>query len=119
MSTATFLCWVGWLVVLYYLNPEEAGFVGFLCFYLSLFCALVGTFSLLGFFVRVWFSREPIIFRHLGVSTRQSFWFAMLLVATLMMQGAGFLRWWNALLLIIFLIILEFFFLSRKVMRRY
>ena len=119
MSTSTFLCWVAWLVVLFYLNPEGAGFIGFLCFYVSLFFALLGTFSLLGFFIRVWFSREQIIFRHLGIASRQSLWFALLLVGTLIMQGSGYLRWWNALLLIFFLTVVEFFFLSRRIVHRY
>jgi len=114
MSFLTLFCWLAWLVVLFYLNPFEAGFIGYLCFYISIFFALIGTFSLLGFFIRVWFSKEPVIFRHLGVSFRQSLWFSMLLVAALILQGTNFLRWWNVLLLIIFMTFLEFFFLSKK-----
>jgi len=114
MSLITLVCWVAWLVVIFYLSPEESSLLVFLLFYVSLFFALLGSFSLIGFFVRVWFSREQIIFRHLGVSFRQSVWFAILLVGTLILQGSGFLRWWNVLLLILFLVIIEFFFLSRK-----
>jgi hypothetical protein len=117
MSLMTLFCWLAWLVVLYFINPTEAGFVGFLLFYCSLFVALVGTFSLFGFFLRVWFSREEVIFRHLGISTRQSIWFAILMVGSLLLLGAGYLRWWSELLLLAFLILLEFFFLSRKVTR--
>jgi len=118
MTLITLVCWVAWLVVLFYLNPFEAGFVGLLLFYISLFFALFGSFALLGFFLRVWFSKEQIIFRHLGIATRQSLWFSVLLVSTLLLQGSGFIRWWNILLLIIFLTLLEFFFLSRKVVHR-
>lgn len=118
MTVITLVCWIAWLIVLFYLDPEQTGLMGFLFFYVSLFFALIGTFSLLGFFVRVWFSKEQVIFRHLGVATRQSLWFSLLLIGTLLLQGAGFIRWWNVLLLIIFLTILEFFFLSRKVVRR-
>ena len=118
MTLITLVCWLAWLLVLFYLNPQEAGFAGFLFFYTSLFFALFGTFSLLGFFGRVWFSKEQIIFRYLSISTRQSLWFSILLVGTLLLQGSGFIRWWNVLFLIIFLTLLEFFFLSRKVVRR-
>lgn len=90
----------------------------FLLFYGSLLLALVGTFSLLGFFLRVWFTKEEVIFRHLGISTRQSIWFALLLVGSLLLLGAGYLRWWSEILLIVFLVLLEFFFLSRKVGKR-
>jgi len=118
MTSVTLICWIAWLVVLFYFSPGEGNSMVFLLFYLSLFLALIGTFSLMGFFGRVWFSREQVIFRYLGVSTRQALWFSILLVGTLMMQGVDFLRWWSVLLLIIFLILLEFFFLSRKVIRR-
>ena len=118
MTSVTVFCWLAWLVVLFYMNPEEAGLAGFAMFYASLFSTLIGSFSLLGFFLRVWFSRETLIFRHLGVATRQSMWFSALLVTALLLQGGGMLKWWSALLLVLFLILLEFFFISRKVVRR-
>jgi len=104
--------------VLFYVNPDEAGIIGFSLFYLSLLLALIGTFSLIGFFGRVWFTKERVIFRHLGVSTRQSVWFSTLLVGTLLLQGSGYLRWWSILLLVILVTLLEFFFLSRKIVQR-
>jgi hypothetical protein len=118
MSCMTLFCWLAWLVVLYFINPDEAGFVGFLLFYASLIVALVGTFSLFGFFLRVWFSKEEVIFRHLGVSTRQSIWFAILIVGSLLLLGVGYLRWWSELLLIMFLLLMEFFYLTGKSSRR-
>lgn len=118
MTTATFICWLAWLIVVFYVNPQEAGFLGFTMFYVSLFLALTGTFSLVGFFGRVWFTREAVIFRHLGISTRHAVWFALLLVCALLLQGSGFLRWWNIFFLVLLFTLLEFFFLSRKVIRR-
>ncbi len=118
MTAATIVCWVAWLVVVYYINPNEAGVIGFSLFYLSLLFALVGAFSLIGFFGRVWFSKERVIFRHLGISTRQSIWFSLLIVGTLLFQGADLLKWWSVLFLIFFLTLMEFFFLSRKVAHR-
>ncbi|MCH7492878.1 hypothetical protein IID19_04830 [Patescibacteria group bacterium] len=118
MTSATLISWIAWLVVLFYINPVESGVIGFVFFYVSMFFALIGTFSLIGFFGRVWFTKEPIIFRHLGISTRQSLWFAILIVGTLLLQSADLYRWWSISLLIIFLTLLEFFFLSRKVVSR-
>ncbi|MBI5037881.1 MAG: hypothetical protein HZC01_04230 [Candidatus Kerfeldbacteria bacterium] len=118
MTTATLVSWIAWLFVFFFINPNEAGFVGFGLFYLSMLCALVGTFSLFGFFVRVWFTKEQVIFRHLGVATRQSFFFSILIIGTLMLQGARMLQWWTVLLLILFLTIMEFFFISRAAPRR-
>ncbi len=118
MTAATFVSWLAWLIVLFYLNPEEAGFIGFALFYLALMFALVGTFSLIGFFMRVWFSREQVIFRHLRVSTRQALLFSILIISLLMMQGSGYLRWWSILLVVALLALIEFFFISRKVVSR-
>ncbi len=118
MFSMTLVCWIAWLFVLYFMNPTEAGSIGFLLFYISLFFASLGTFSLLGFFLRVWFSKEQIIFRHLGIATRQSLWFSALVILTLLLQAGNFLKWWSILLLLFFMLLLEFFFLSRKVVRR-
>ncbi len=118
MFSMTLVCWIAWLFVLYFMDPFETGSVGFLLFYMSLFFASLGTFSLLGFFMRVWFSKEQVIFRHLGVATRQSLWFSGLIVLTLILQASDFLQWWGIVLLIVFMTLLEFFFLSRKVIRR-
>lgn len=113
ITIGTFLCWVAWLMVLFFINPVEAGGMAFIVFYLSLFLALTGTLSLIGFFVRVWFSHELVVFRHLGVSSRQAVWLGALVVVTLLLQSQRLLTWWNALLLILFLGIIESLFLSR------
>ncbi len=114
MSAATLFCWAAWAMVVHFINPQEAGSIGFLIFYLSLLFALIGTFSLFEFFLRVWFSHEQVIFRHLGVSFRQAILFALLLVIALILQGERFLTWWNMLLLVLFLSMLEYIFLSRS-----
>jgi hypothetical protein len=118
MSLMTLVCWLAWVVVLFKIDPNQAGAIGLTLFYVSLLFALVGTFSLFGFFIRVWFSKEEIIYRHLGISTRQSIWFALLVVVTLLLKKADFLRWWSALPLIVFLMLMEFFFLSRRTIRQ-
>jgi len=114
MTVVTLICWIGWITVLFYIEPANSGFVGLLLFYVSLFFALIGTFSLLGFFFRVWFSRAEIIFQHVGIAFRQALLFSLLLVGSLLLQGMRTLTWWNAILFVISLAILELFFLTRK-----
>lgn len=114
MSIVTTLCWIGWITVLFFIDPDQTEFIGIFLFYLSLFFALIGTFSLLGFFFRVWFSRKEIVFQHVGISFRQALLFSLLLVGSLALQGLRILTWWNAALFIVSISILEFFFLSRK-----
>lgn len=113
-TLGTVISWVGWLTILFYINPATAGSIGLTLFYLALFFALAGTFTLLGFFVRVWFTKEPVIYRHVGIAVRQSVLFSILVVGSLMLQGNLLYSWWSAALLLAALAILELFFLSRK-----
>lgn len=114
MSIVTLVCWLGWITVLFYIDPHSTGVVGLILFYLSLFFALIGTFSLLGFFFRVWFLKTEMIFRHVGIAFRQALLFALLLVGSLILQGMRVFTWWNAGLFLVSLSLIEFFFLSRK-----
>lgn len=114
MTIVTLICWIGWITVIFYIDPVATSFIGLLLFYVSLFFALIGTFSLLGFFFRVWFSKTDVLFQHIGIAIRQSLFFSLLLVGSLILQGMRTLTWWNAALFIISLSILELFFLTRK-----
>lgn len=114
MTLVTLICWVGWMTVLFYIDPDTTGFVGLFLFYISLFFALIGTFTLGGFFFRVWFTKTEMIFQHVGIAFRQSVFFSVLLVGALVLQGLAMLTWWNSLFLLLAMIVLEYFFLSRR-----
>lgn len=115
MSISTFFCWLAWITVLYYIDPETSGFIGLASFHLSLFLALTGTLSLLGFLIRVLFSKEEVFFRHIRASFRQALLFSILVAGSLILLGMKLFKWWSILLLIIGLTALELFFLSRKI----
>lgn len=53
LTLSTAVAWIGWVTVLYQVNPDETGLVGFALFYLTLAVALFGTLTLLGTLVRV------------------------------------------------------------------
>lgn len=114
ITVVTVICWIGWIVVLFYIDPKGTGFIGLFLFYISLFFALIGTFSILGFFIRVWFSKKEMVFQHVGIAFRQSLLFSILLVGSLVLQGMRIFTWWNALLFVFCLAVLEYFFLSHK-----
>jgi hypothetical protein len=111
---STIFCWACFVLILFYVNPDEAGFVGFLAFYLSLFFALTGTFSLIGFYLRVWLSRNEILFKHISPAFRQGFFLALILVISLVLQAFRILTWWDGLLLVGSVVLLEFYFMSRQ-----
>jgi len=112
-AVATVIAWVGWSVVVTTVDPFEAETIWLIAFYASLAIALFGLFSLIGFFLRVWMSREQRIFRHLAVASRQGLLLSFFLCSLLMLQANKILYWWNVSLLILALIIIELFFSTR------
>lgn len=115
MSVATILCWIAWGIVLINVDPNQAPAIGFAFFYLSLFLAFVGTFSIIFFIWHHFFSKKDYpMFRYVQKSFRQAIFAAGLLVFILFLRGAGLIRLWNLLPLIGFFIIL---FLFNKTVR--
>lgn len=109
--------WVAWLLILFNVDPRAARGVLFLGFYLSLYLALLMTFWLLGFFLRL--LRQPeVIFPHMRISFRQALLLASLILSLLVLRGNRLLEWWSTLLLVLFVISLETFFTLQKRERR-
>lgn len=118
LGIGTLISWGAWYTVLVSVNPFQAGPLGFLLFYGSLTCALTGTFSLLGFLMRLTMMREEPLFQKVAISFRQAIFFASLLDGILLLQGQRLLTWYNVLLLIIGLTVAELFLISRKPLRQ-
>ena len=113
MSASTIFCWLFWVFVIFFVNPEETGLIGFVLFYFSLFMAIVGTGAMIGFLIRTRFNKVPV-FKQVEVSFRQGIWLSFLIVGLFLLQNLDILRWWNGLFLLLFLMFLEFFFLSSR-----
>ena len=106
MTLGTILCWIAWVFILFNINPAEADSLGF--FYLSLFLATVGTFSVLGFTVRrAIIKNDEIIFRHVRHTFRQGVFLSLLLIITLFLSARDLFNWLIGLLLILVFIGLE------------
>lgn len=114
MGFSTLISWGAFVLVIMNIDPFTSGFVGLFSFYTVLFLALMGTFALFGFFVRLMFIKRSVLFRHIGVSLRQSVLFSSLIIVSLMLQANELFAWWNAILLVVGLGLLEFIFLSRE-----
>ena len=112
MLLATIICWLSWLTVVFYVNCTVSDKVGFICFFASLFFSLLGTISLINLGLRLLIKRKDLPYKHIGVSLRQSLWFAILIVVSLALLGQDLFVWWSVGLLLAGLIILEGFFLS-------
>lgn len=114
MILGSVLSWFGFFMVLIFINPNEAGGLSFLLFYLILGFASLGTFTVLGFVIRKLFHKDELAFQHVIVSFRQAIWLSLVLVISLFLQSKQLLNWLNAILLILGLGLIEFFFLSYK-----
>lgn len=108
MSIGTILCWVAWFFVITNTSPIESGLMGLFFFYFSLFLAVVGTFSVIGFLIRkIIIKNDEVIFRHVRHTFRQSILLGLLIVFILILLSQNLLFWWNALILFAFFIFLE------------
>ena len=114
MLLGTAICWAAWAVVINTVNPETTNNIGFLLFYSSLFLALVGSSAVIGFLSRFILLRQELVFRQVVISFRQSFLFAAVIIASLVLQSFKMLTWYNAWFLVAALTVLEFFLISYK-----
>lgn len=110
MVTATVLCSLALVFVLYSVDPFTATVWGMALFYLSAFLTLFGLFSLVFFAIESLFARrDTVVFRSVRKSFRQGILFAVLVTIVLMLAHAKMLEWWSVLLLAIGLSCIEFF----------
>lgn len=114
MGGLTLILWGLFALVVSLINPQNTNWVGFLLFYLSLFLALSGTISIIGFLIRFQLQHQALILQSVKTAFRQSFLFAFLIVAILWLLSQNLFSWLNLALLIIIISILEFFLLSSR-----
>lgn len=114
LSISTLLALAAWIFVVFYIDPEEAGIIGRVFFYTSLFLFLAG--FLVSFFVwlRKKFVGEDVAVETIGLSFRQGVLLAIFLVVVAILQGIGYLIWWNALLTLAGIFLVELYFISKE-----
>jgi len=113
MGALTLICWLAWVFVLFFINPDETGLIGFILFYFSLFLAILGSVAIIGFIVRARLKNGPV-FKQVENAFRQGIWLSIFLIGILLLKSLQLLEWWNGLVLFFFLVFLEFFFLSSR-----
>ena len=116
MSVGAAICRLAWFFVLGSVDPTQAGFFGFLFFYSSLFLALAGTFSVIGFLVKkIILKNDQALFHHVKSTFRQGMLVAMVIILGMILLQINLLTWWNAILLIALFVAVEgIIFTNRK-----
>lgn len=115
MIAGTLLSMVGWAIVITSIDPLNAGFFGFILFYLSAFVSSVGLLAIFGLILRVYvIKRKLLLSKHVAIATRQSILLSAVLTGALMLQSSRILTWWNSFFLVGGLTMIEFFVISLR-----
>ncbi len=107
------IAWIGWVLVLVKLSPYESMGMALSFFVVTLFIALACTFTVLGFYFRVWLFKNEIFYKHINTALRQGVLLSLIAVFCLVFQMLRVLTWWSGLLLIVITVLLEFYFSSQ------
>jgi hypothetical protein len=114
IGTAGVFSWLAWIVVINKLDPFESTGLALGLFYLSLFFALVCTFTVIGFYFRLWLNRNEIYYNHINIAMRQGFLLTLIALGCLTFQLLGVLTWWSGILFIATVTMVEFYFMARE-----
>lgn len=106
------LTWAIWALIINALNPYQAGWVGFVLFFLALFVALSSIASLVGYGARrLVVAAQPPAYR-VRSSIRQGVLLGLLTTVLLGLQLARLAQWWLVLIVVVLFVTTEFIFLS-------
>jgi hypothetical protein len=114
IGLSSVICWVAFILTVIYISPEASKVLALSSFFVSLFFALAGTFTLVGFFVRTTLSHNELYYANINIAFRQGFFAAFTIISLLGMQALHLLTWWNGILFVIIIILIEFYFLTKK-----
>ena len=114
MITSTVVCFISWVLVLFYIDPDTSGIMGKALFILMLFFFLTGFFTLVGFYIRKKLFHNNHEFKMIGTLFRQGILFALIFIGMLILNKFNMLFWWSALLFILAICLLEFYFNNKE-----
>lgn len=114
ISVSTFLCWVAWVLTIINVDPIATGNWGMLSFFVSIFFAAIGTFTVIGFYIRLWFSSNEYYYENITISFRQGILLSFVIVGLLGLQSLRILNIFDGVLFVTSILLLEFYFLARR-----
>ncbi|MEK7473419.1 MAG: hypothetical protein AAB668_01675 [Patescibacteria group bacterium] len=95
MIAATVASLLGWMYILFNVDPNEGGLLGFALFYLTLFASCVGLLTLAGVTVRVHLrGRQTTAFREVRVAFRHGLLLSFVAILSLALSANGMLNFW-------------------------
>lgn len=112
MRISLVLSLAAWGVVVYYIDPQHCGIVGYLLFYSTLFLFLSALFILI-FVPLKKAAQSEVSGGQLSASFRQGIIVSLLAILLLFLQSFRALTWWDGLLALAGALLVELYFLSR------
>lgn len=113
LGIAALISWLAFYLVVNKLDPFASTGLALALFFVSLFFALTSTFSVIGFYIRVWVNKNEIYYDHINVSLRQAILLTLITLGCLLFQLLGVLTWWSGLLLIAAVTMIEFYLVAK------
>ncbi|MEX2054635.1 MAG: hypothetical protein WD972_00495 [Candidatus Andersenbacteria bacterium] len=101
-----------WVLILYFLDPQQAGSIGYALFFLSLFLCVASLCALIGYGIRRLVSAERLAAYSVRASLRQGIMLGLFLTLLLLLVRIRLYQWWLAVLLTIVFVFAELIFLS-------
>lgn len=113
VAVAGLVSWLAWTVVIGKLDPFESKGLALGLFFLTLFIALTCTFSIVGFYLRLWLNHNEFFYQHIHLALRQGFLLAVIVNGCLTFQILRVLTWWSGVLLILTVTFVEMYFVAK------
>ncbi len=114
IGTSSIICWLAFVLTIFYISPENTKLLAISCFFISLFFALAGTFTIGGFYIRTLSSNNELYYSNINIAFREGFLLAFCFIGILILQSLHLLTWWNGTLFVAIIILVEFYFLTKK-----
>ncbi len=109
IGVATTISWLSWILVIMNLDPYESTRMGLSLFFVSLTLSLIGTFTIILFFLKKLRNPNEVYIKHVMISLRQGILLSASTTVCLAFLMLGLLRIWNGLLIVIIITLLEFY----------
>lgn len=112
LAVGTAFAWIAWFLILTSINPAETSAIGIFFFYITLFAANSGLFTIIGTLLRQRKKEESELQHVILTSLRQAILLSLLVIAALFLLRTELLTWWVVLISITLIALIEFFALS-------
>ncbi len=109
IGAASLISWAAWSLVILNLNPFESTGLALTLFFISLSLALVGSYTIVLFYLKKMRSKIQVYTKHVMISLRQGILLGICTILCLGLLMLGLLRIWNGLLIVLLMTMIEFY----------